>query len=138
MRISDWSSDVCSSDLLRRLEAARIEHVVTSQRHADGKVELHVALTLFAQDPAVVPVHFDLSGQRIRLDCGIGAGETVVHHVFEIDDPKLWWPAVSGEQHLYRLTVDLPAECVPRHIGLSTLALITHHVSRSPQPTSVL
>lgn len=110
---------------LRRLDATRIEHVVTSQRHAEGKVELHVALTLFAQDPAVVPVHFDLSGERIRLDCGIGAGETVVHHVFEIDDPKLWWPAGSGEQQLYRLTVDIPGESVTRQIGLRTIELIT-------------
>ena len=110
---------------LKRLETARIEHVVTSQRHVDGKVELHVALTLFAQEPAVVPVHFDLSGERIRLDCGIGAGETVIHQVFEIDDPKLWWPAGSGEQNLYRLTVDVPGESVTRQIGLRTVELVT-------------
>ncbi|CAD7022885.1 beta-mannosidase [Pseudorhizobium endolithicum] len=110
---------------LRRLDTARIEHIVTRQRHADGKVELHVALTLLAQDPAVVPVHFDLDGERVRLDCGIAAGETVVHHVFEIDEPRLWWPAGSGEQHLYRLTVDIPEEQVTRQIGLRTVELLT-------------
>ena len=110
---------------LRRLETARIEHVVTTQRHTDGKVELHVALTLFSQEPAIVPVHFDLDGDRVRLDCGIGAGETVVHHVFEIDEPRLWWPAGSGEQHLYRLTVEIPDEQVTRQVGLRTVELVT-------------
>lgn len=110
---------------LRRLETARIEHVVTTQRHTDGKVELHVALTLFSQEPAIVPVHFKLDGDRLRLDCGIGAGETVVHHVFEIDAPRLWWPAGSGEQHLYRLTVEIPDEQVTRQVGLRTVELVT-------------
>ena len=110
---------------LRRLEVARIEHVVTSQRHVDGKVELHVALTLFARDPGIVPVHFGLDGERVRLDCGIAAGETVIHHVFEIEHPRLWWPAGSGEQHLYRLTVEIPGETVTRQIGLRTVELLT-------------
>ena len=110
---------------LKRLEAARIEHLVTSQRHADGRVELHVALTLYARDPGVVAVHFDLDGDRVRLDCGIEAGETVVHHVFEIDEPRLWWPAGSGDQHLYTLTVDIPGEQTKRQIGLRTVELVT-------------
>src|SRR3546814_15682451 len=32
MRISDWSSDVCSSDLLHRLEAACLDENAPSQR----------------------------------------------------------------------------------------------------------
>ena len=110
---------------LRRLEVARIEHVVTSQRHVDGKGELHVALTLFARDPGIVPVHFGLDGERVRLDCGIAAGETVIHHVFEIEHPRLWWPVGSGAQHLYRLTVEMPGETVTRQIGLRTVELLT-------------
>jgi beta-mannosidase len=110
---------------LNRLETARIEHIVTRQRHDEGKVELHVALTLYAKDPGIVPVHFELDGERVRLDCGIEAGETVIRHVFEIDDPKLWWPAGSGDQHLYKLTVDIPGETVTRQIGLRTVELLT-------------
>jgi beta-mannosidase len=110
---------------LKRLESARIEHVVTTQRHEEGRVELHVALTLHAKDPAIVPVHFDFDGERVRLDCGIDAGETIIRHVFEIEEPKLWWPAGSGEQHLYALAVEIPGERVTRHIGLRTVELVT-------------
>ncbi|HEV7436533.1 MAG TPA: glycoside hydrolase family 2 protein [Pseudorhizobium sp.] len=110
---------------LKRLETARIEHLVTSQRHVAGKVELHVALTLYAVEPGIVPVHFELDGERVRLDCGIGTGETVIHHVFEIEEPRLWWPAGSGEQHLYQLRVDIPEEQVTRQIGLRTVELVT-------------
>ncbi|HEX2148020.1 MAG TPA: glycoside hydrolase family 2 protein, partial [Pseudorhizobium sp.] len=85
----DWNIAIAPLGLygeisLRRLETARIEHVVTSQRYDGGIVELHVAVTLFAEDPGIVPVHFDLDGERVRLDCGIAAGETAIHHVFEI------------------------------------------------------
>ncbi|WP_407070405.1 beta-mannosidase [Neorhizobium alkalisoli] len=110
---------------LNKLKTARIEHIVTKQRHDQGKVELHVALTLYARDPGIVPVHFELDGERVRLDCGIEAGETVIRHVFEIDDPKLWWPAGSGDQQLYRLTVDIPGETDTRQIGLRTVELLT-------------
>ncbi|MBO3760510.1 glycoside hydrolase family 2 protein [Ciceribacter sp. L1K22] len=111
---------------IRKLEPARIEHVTTRQVHAvDGSVELHVTATVFAEDPAVVPVHFDLDGERVRLDCGIERGETQVNHVFVIDKPRLWWPAGSGEQAVYTLTVDVPGDTVSRTIGLRTVELLT-------------
>jgi beta-mannosidase len=111
---------------LKRLDPARIEHVETEQvHHADGRVELKVNATIYAAEPAVVPVHFALEGERVRLDVGIAAGETKIVHVFEIEHPRLWWPAGSGEQALYTLTVDLPSETVTRQIGLRTVELIT-------------
>lgn len=111
---------------LRKLDPARIEHVETEQRHhADGRVELKVTATIHSAEPAVVPIHFALDADRIRLDVGISAGETKVVHVFEIERPRLWWPSGSGEQALYTLTVDLPSETASRQIGLRTVELIT-------------
>ncbi|MBP1846766.1 beta-mannosidase [Rhizobium petrolearium] len=110
---------------LRKLETARIEHVVTTQRHHKDGVELHVALTLYAGEPGILPVHFSLDGERVRLDCGINARATTIHHVFEIENPRLWWPAGSGEQALYELVVEIPAETVVRQIGLRTVELLT-------------
>ncbi len=111
---------------LKKLDPARIEHVETEQVHlADGRVDLKVTASIYAAEPAVVPVHFALKGERVRLDVGIAAGETKIVHVFEIENPRLWWPAGSGEQALYTLSVDLPTETVTRQIGLRTVELIT-------------
>jgi beta-mannosidase len=110
---------------LRRLETARIDHVVTEQRHADGAVDLTVRATLFAQGQGVLPIVFSLGAERVRLECGVRPGETVITHVFHIDDPKLWWPAGSGEQALCQLVVETPNEAVTRQIGLRTVELLT-------------
>lgn len=111
---------------LKKLDPARIEHVETEQvHHADGRVELKVTATIHSVEPAVVPIHFALDADRVRLDVGIAAGETKVVHVFEIESPRLWWPSGSGEQALYGLTVDLPTETVTRQIGMRTVELLT-------------
>jgi len=110
---------------LKKLETARIEHVVTSQRHEDSAVDLTVTVTLFAEGQGVVPIHFSLGDERVRLDCGVRAGETTITHVFHIENPKLWWPAGSGEQALHELSVETPTETITRQIGLRTVELLT-------------
>jgi len=60
----------------------------------------------------------------VRLDVGVN-GETHVNHLFHIDNPRLWWPSGSGEQALYRLSVELPTDEVTKQIGLRTIELIT-------------
>jgi len=127
----DWNIAVAPLGLygtiaLKKLETARIEHVVTRQHHnSDGTVDLHVTATLFAEAPGIVALHLTLGDERVRLDCGISAGETSVNHVFHIEKPRLWWPAGSGEQPLYTLSVELPSETISRQIGLRTVELIT-------------
>ncbi|SMF70038.1 beta-mannosidase [Xaviernesmea oryzae] len=110
---------------LKKLETARIEHVVTSQRHDGGAVDLHVTVTFHAEEPGILPVHLSFGGERVRLDCGVGPGETVITHVFHIEEPKLWWPAGSGDQTLYRLEVDIPSETIVRQVGLRSVELLT-------------
>jgi beta-mannosidase len=127
----DWNIAIAPLGLygtvaLKKLEAARIETVVTRQVHnTDGSVDLHVAATFFAKVQGVVQVYFTLGEERVRLDCGVAAGETVVRHVFHVEKPELWWPAGSGEQALYDLSVEIPSETVTRKIGLRTVELIT-------------
>lgn len=126
----DWNIAIAPLGLygeiaLKKLETARIEHIVTSQRHEAGEVDLVVTVTLHAKGQGVLPVFFSFGDERVRLDCGVRAGETTVTHLFHIDDPKLWWPSGSGEQALYELTVGTPTEAITRQIGLRTVELLT-------------
>ena len=127
----DWNIAVAPLGLygtiaLKKLETARIETVVTQQFHnADGSVDLKVTAALFAKGTGVAQVYFSLDDERLRLDIGVNAGETSITHVFHIDKPKLWWPAGSGEQALYALSVETNTETVTRQIGLRTVELIT-------------
>jgi beta-mannosidase len=127
----DWNLAVAPLGLygeiaLKRLETARIEHVVTEQRHhSDGSVDLHVGVSLHADVQGVIPVHLTLGDESLRLDCGMRPGDNTVTHVFHVENPKLWWPAGSGEQALYQLSVETPSETITRQIGLRTVELLT-------------
>ncbi|MBY4630596.1 beta-mannosidase [Rhizobium croatiense] len=126
----DWNIAIAPLGLygtiaLKKLESARIEHVVTRQTHnLDGSVDLTVTATLYSRGPSIAQVYFDLDGERVCLDVGVH-GETHVNHLFHIDNPRLWWPSGSGEQALYRLSVELPTDEVVKQIGLRTIELIT-------------
>src|SRR5690606_27357037 len=127
----DWNIALAPSGLygtvkLRKLDLARIEHVTVRQIHlASGAVELDVMVTLFAMNPCVLPVDFDLDGDQVRLDCNVAAGETVVHQLFQVERPRLWWPAGSGRQELYTLDVTIPGDHVRRQVGIRTIELLT-------------
>jgi beta-mannosidase len=111
---------------LRRLEIARVEHVTTRQfHHGDGSVDLYVTATFHADEPGILPVHFALGEERVRLDIGIGAGETQLTHMFRLERPSLWWPAGHGEQAIYVVRVETPAETVVRRVGLRQVTLVT-------------
>jgi len=112
--------------VLRKLEVARIEHVTTRQfHHADGAVDLYVTATFHAGEPGILPVHFALGEERLRLDVGVNAGETQLTHMFHIEKPALWWPAGHGEQAIYAVRVETPTETVVRRVGLRQVELIT-------------
>ena len=126
----DWNIAIAPLGLygdivLRRLDTARIEHVITSQRHIGGTVDLTVTITLHAEEQGVVPLHLEFGDERLRLDCGVRAGDNTITHVFHVEEPRLWWPAGSGEQALYSLTVETPDETVIRQVGLRTVELLT-------------
>ncbi len=76
-----------------------------------------------------------VSGKSYHLKAAIGNEAKLVHfkldspwHVaeftFEIDKPKLWWPAGSGEPHLYELKIECGNHIETRRIGLRQIELI--------------
>ncbi len=112
--------------VLRKLEIARIEHVTTRQfHHADGSVDLYVTASFHAEEPGILPVHFTLDAERVRLDIGVNAGETVLTHLFHVEAPQLWWPAGHGAQAVSQVTVETPTERVTRTVGFRQVELLT-------------
>src|SRR3546814_1602023 len=59
MRISDWSSDVCSSDLLRNLNLRRLLELMDYQHHSDllscGRVGTNRAFIQIQRMPVATP-----------------------------------------------------------------------------------
>ena len=128
----DWNIAIAPLGLygrieLKRAETARIEHVQVSQRHnGDGSVEVFTATTVLAQNgggQAAFAISF-YGEIRVR-ELEFGLGEHVVHEHFLVRQPKLWWPAGHGEQHLYSLEVSLDGNAERRQIGLRTIELNT-------------
>lgn len=110
---------------LRRVEQARIEHVTTRQQHHGDTVDVTVTVEIYAKTQGSLPVRLMLGEQEVELNVDVQAGLSSVSHRFHIERPKLWWPAGSGEQNLYRLTVEIPSETVVRTIGLRIVELLT-------------
>src|SRR3546814_13803532 len=86
MRISDWSSDVCSSDLLAQheiqivgiVERERLDRVGDVRNHLDGRAQI-IATALALDDLAVDPPRGDVVA-LVRGD----AGEALVMAQIEV------------------------------------------------------
>src|SRR3546814_7482163 len=85
MRISDWSSDVCSSDLDAAVVLMHMQgEPRTMQRapayaHAPSEVFQYLARRIDACMAAGIPL------ERIAVDPGIGFGKTVEHNLALIE-----------------------------------------------------
>src|SRR3546814_10338735 len=85
MRISDWSSDVCSSDLNRQRPSHKVDEqpltVCEHQRHAD----VSQRKTLQYVDHGLAPVWWEHQGSR---DFGCPASLESRHCVLKSDQPE--------------------------------------------------
>jgi beta-mannosidase len=112
---------------LRRAAGARIEYITAYQiHHKNGSITLQVMAELFA-DSASTNVNFSLqfAGKKIARRLEIESGTWKVQETIELAEPKLWWPAGSGEQHLYELKIQCGDQIETRMIGLRQVDLIT-------------
>lgn len=77
-----------------------------------------------------------IEGQPYELHFSLGSTQKTIKenpvarwdHVktsLEVSDPRLWWPAGSGEQHLYELKIQCGDHIETRKIGLCHIELIT-------------
>ncbi len=110
---------------LRRMALGRIESVLVDQRHHDGVVDVNIRVEVFARQTGRAPLDIRLGDQAVTLSADCVAGLNRFSASFTIREPRLWWPAGSGEQPLYPLEVAFDGELERRQVGLRTIELIT-------------
>jgi len=114
---------------LERSDLPVITHVQHRQRHdADtGAVDIDVEIRIEAPAAGEEFVTVSLGEETRRLPVSYAAGLTVARTTLHVDQPRLWWPAGSGEQALYELAVTLGDRTITQKIGLRRLEIITKH-----------
>ncbi|MGB9141618.1 MAG: glycoside hydrolase family 2 protein, partial [Aestuariivirga sp.] len=123
----DWNLAIVPFGLygdikLRPMDKARIEHIQATQRHLPtGAVEVDVSVSLIRVENAAANIDIHFAGQTRKVN----AGKARVVETFQIPGPTFWWPAGSGEQHLYDLEVSCGTETIHRRVGLRHIELIT-------------
>nr|WP_321463189.1 glycoside hydrolase family 2 protein [uncultured Cohaesibacter sp.] len=110
---------------LRRANMLRLDDLIVRQRHEQGRVFLELTVFYEAFEPAELTLAANFDGRVISdlIEVWPGAGEAQLQ--FEVEAPKLWWPAGHGDQPLYDLSVMLDGQSLDRRIGLRAVELVT-------------
>ncbi|PYE86737.1 beta-mannosidase [Phyllobacterium leguminum] len=126
----DWNIAIAPFGLYGRIVLERVDNihvaqVLVHQAHEDGAVRLTLEIEVDARHGETVPYVITFDGQVISGHADVSAGTNWLTETFTIDEPKLWWPAGSGEQHLYPLKIHLGGLTETRQIGLRHIELVT-------------
>ncbi|KXF75503.1 beta-mannosidase [Paramesorhizobium deserti] len=126
----DWNIAIAPFGLYGRIALERVDNiqigqVLVHQAHANGSVRLTVEFEVDARHGDSLSYALEFDGLVISGHADISAGANWLTESFDIDKPKLWWPAGSGEQHLYQLDIRIGALTETRRIGLRRIELVT-------------
>jgi beta-mannosidase len=117
---------VCGRFNLWRKSSAEIEHVDVVQTHNnDGSVDVLVEVQWTSRPVGEINCYIQFDGNRQMFFNQHSGGFEPDQKKFHIVNPKLWWPAGQGDQHLYELEVMCGDQIERRKIGLRKLELIT-------------
>ncbi len=125
----DWGITLMVSGIygdisIHGVDMVRIDHVHAEQKHSKKQCVVTAVAELNAVISGKVAVDFSFNGENITVKSSVKPGLNIVKAEFVVNNPKLWWPAGSGEQPLYELTVSAGNESVSRGIGLRTIEVI--------------
>jgi beta-mannosidase len=112
---------------LQKLRDTSIEGVIVRERpdeKGNWDVFVHVPLSSLLTDTSdPISVEFDGKNRTTRVDTD-ASGKTTLVMSFTVENPKLWWPAGTGEQHLYELKIQCGDQVEIRKVGLRQIELI--------------
>ena len=127
----DWNLAIvpfglCGDFKLVRVDAVHIDSITVDQDHMDdGSVEVFVGVVVAGlQDSGDVEYEYFFDGQRQTSRVSNSKGWQTDTGRFVVKNPKFWWPAGQGEQHLYDLEVRCGDQVERRKVGLRKLELI--------------
>ena len=127
----DWNLAIAPLGLYGKIQLSqfakvRIESIQVLQTHnADGSIDVHVEVSLTGTGDGPVDYAITLNGETRPSTEDGHVGMQWHMEPFHVTDPKLWWPAGSGEQPLYELVVQCGDEIETRRVGLRKIELIT-------------
>lgn len=130
----DWGIALASSGLnghteLFGAEAATLDYAWCEQKHSKGKVRVTAVaeLTAVRGAPAGTPVAVRLAfgdqSKTVRARIPAGGGTFRVRAAFDIEKPRLWWPAGYGDQPLYAFSAEAEGRMIEKKIGLRDLKI---------------
>ncbi len=125
----DWGITLLVSGIygdisIHGVDKVRIEHVYTEQKHSKKQCVVTAVAELNAVVSGKVAVDFNFNGENVTVKSSVKPGVNFVRAEFLVKNPALWWPAGSGKQPLYELTVAAGSETVSRKIGLRTIEVV--------------
>jgi len=126
----DWNIAIAPFGLygrimLERVDNIQIAQVLVHQVHENGSVRLTVEVEVDARYDDSLSYAISFGERAITGHADISTGTNWLTESFDVDKPKLWWPAGSGEQHLYQLDIRVGAVTETRQIGLRSIELVT-------------
>ena len=103
---------------------ASIRSIYTKQDHFQNKVKVTAVAEIFAEREGTETAEFRFNGESRSVSTVLHPGDNLVQTVFEVKNPRLWWPNGFGSPELYPLTVSTSIESETRQIGLRKLEVI--------------
>ncbi|YBV95108.1 glycoside hydrolase family 2 protein (plasmid) [Phyllobacteriaceae bacterium JZ32] len=126
----DWNIAIAPFGLYGRIVLERVDNILIAQvlvhqAHENGSVRLTVEIEVDARHEDSLSYAIAFGDQAISGYADISAGTNWLTESFDVVKPQLWWPAGSGEQHLYQLDIRVGALVETRRIGLRRIELVT-------------
>ena len=109
---------------LNATDHARIETIYVSQKHGKNSVKVTAFADLYAEKDEKTVITFKFNGEFREVKTFLKEGKNTVKTNFEVENPRLWWPAGYGSPELYDLTVSTPDTSFSRNIGLRDVKVI--------------
>lgn len=122
----DWNLAVAPFGLygaiaLEPHASVRLDDFALQQVHHAQHVELTVTASVFAREAQTTSWSVELEGERLEQTVHLPAGASTLSAQISVPQPRLWWPAGSGAQELYSLTLQVGKATLTRQIGLRQL-----------------